>query len=1018
MRSKLLVFLLLPFFFNTYAQNCKEIVGYYPNWQWYDRGGLVKPSTIDYSKYTVINYAFFKPEPNGSISSWDSWADDNLLLGPMNWSINLPDSTQSLPYRCHQNNVKILISIGGWTLSDNFPQIAASAVKRANFAHSCVQLINQYHLDGVDIDWEYPGFVEHSGTTADKQNFTIFLQQIKDSLNALTAQTNKSYLLTAALPAGPDNMSNIEWSNIVPILDFMNIMTYDFFGSWDNNTNHNAPLYKPNQGTAQFNIDSAVHKLTTFYNVPNNKINIGVAFYGRSAKTVNNAALFGAIANHQVDNSTFSDDDGIPLYYNILKKMNLFTNHWDSVAKVPYLTGNGNLKTFVSYDDTTSIALKAQYINSKNLRGAIIWEITGDYIETAPNSGIIAGTPLANKLKSVLCSNTIVNCQPSFSTSSITICSNQIPFSWNGNNYSSSGTYIALFQNAQGCDSTAQLVLTIIATPTINAGTDITICFGQSVSLSATSNSNSISWNNNINNNQTFYPNQTSSFVATASSNNCSNSDTILVTVNPKPNASAGGNKTICSGNSTTLTASGGSNYWWNTGATTNQITITNSGSYYVVATNSFGCMDTSTFVQVNFVNLPSMVKIKSTTSYSDCEPNTIQLVLDHPAGSFAGLNFQWFQNGSPLIGETDSVLTSFQSGIYHVMISDNGTCFKNSGTKSIIIKPKPTANFTANGPTTICAGSSVNLVAPTITGYTYTWLKDGQSVGSGVNKIFKLAGDYSVVAKLNGCTDTSTNSTTVIVNPLPTASISALTSTSFCSGDSCLLAALPSNGSNYQWYIGNTLLTSSTIPYKQVTTNGTFKVIVVDSNNCVSKLSSNNVKTKVNSIPIATISFMGNGTIPLNGSLKLNASPSSGVSWQWYKDGVIILGATNKTYFASMAGSYTVEVSKLGCVGVSAAAVLSASSNKEVELTTENEHWMIYPNPTSNTLYVTYKGNDPLETEVKLINATGQLVFQSIEKTNEISIDLSGFQAGIYFLSLRQSNEKMGWFKLIKVEE
>lgn len=1018
MRSIFVAFLLFSFFFNSKAQNCKEIVGYYPNWQWYDRGGLVKPSTIDYSKYTVINYAFFKPETNGSISSWDSWADDNLLLGPMNWSINLPDSTQSLPYRCHQNNVKLLISIGGWTLSDNFPSIAASATKRANFAHSCVQLINLYHLDGVDIDWEYPGFIDHSGTTADKQNFTIFLQQIKDSLNALTAQTNKSYLLTAALPVGPDNMSNIEWSNIVPILDFMNIMSYDFFGSWDNNTNHNAPLYRPSQGAAQFNIDSAVQKLTNFYNVPNNKINIGVAFYGRSAKTINNPILFGAIANHQVDNSTFSDDDGIPLYYNILKKMNLFTNHWDSIAKVPYLTGNGNLKTFVSYDDTNSIALKAQYINSKNLRGAIIWEITGDYIETAPNSGIIAGTPLANKLKSVLCSNTIVNCQPSFSTYNATICSNQIPYSWNGNNYSSSGTYAALFQNAQGCDSTAQLVLTINAAPTINAGNNVTICSGESVTLVATSNSNNIIWTNNVVNNQPFYPNQTNWFVASATANNCTSSDTVLVSVNTKPTASAGGNKTVCSGSSTTLTATGGTNYWWNTGATTNQITITNSGSYYVVATNNFGCSDTSAPVQVNFVNLPSMVKIKSTTSYSVCEPSSIQLLLDHPAGSFTGLNYQWYQNGSALIGETDSVLSAFQSGSYHVMITDNGTCFKNSGAKSITIKPKPTANFTANGPTSICAGGSVNLIAPTIAGYTYTWLKDGQSAGSGVNKIFKLAGNYSVVAKLNGCSDTSINFTTITVNPLPIATISALTSSSFCIGDSCLLTASPTNGMIYQWYVGNTLFNNSSVPLQQVTTSGTFKVMVVDSNNCSSKLSSSNVKTKVNAIPIATISFMGNGIIPINGILKLNASPSSGVSWQWYKDGNVISGATNKTFFATTAGAYSVEVSKLGCTSFSAAALLTTASNKEALLTSENEQWMVYPNPVQNILFVAYKGENKFQTEVKLINATGQLVFQSTENENEISIDLTGYQAGIYFLSLRQSNENSGWFKVIKVGE
>ncbi|QLH48213.1 MAG: hypothetical protein HWD58_10905 [Bacteroidota bacterium] len=73
------------------------------------------------------------------------------------------------------------------------------------------------------------------------------------------------------------------------------------------------------------------------------------------------------------------------------------------MAQVPYLIGNGSLNTFVSYDDPQSIGLKANYIKNKNLRGAIIWEITGDYIETAPGSGIIAATPLVDTLKSVFC---------------------------------------------------------------------------------------------------------------------------------------------------------------------------------------------------------------------------------------------------------------------------------------------------------------------------------------------------------------------------------------------------------------------------------------------------------------------------------------------------------------------------------------------------------------------------------------------------------------------------------------
>jgi GH18 family chitinase len=149
-------------------------------------------------------------------------------------------------------------------------------------------------------------------------------------------------------------------------------------------------------------LDYAITALTNTYGVDPQKITAGVAFYGRTVKTASTPGLHVSTTGVG-DNVTFWEDDGTPLYYNIQAKMNLFSTHWDNTAKVPYLTGNGSLYTFVSYDDTASIRYKAQYIIDKNLRGAIIWEITGDYLETSAGSGVILGTPLVDTLNSVLC---------------------------------------------------------------------------------------------------------------------------------------------------------------------------------------------------------------------------------------------------------------------------------------------------------------------------------------------------------------------------------------------------------------------------------------------------------------------------------------------------------------------------------------------------------------------------------------------------------------------------------------
>lgn len=371
---------------------CKEIIGYCPNWQWYARNNLFKPTNIKYSDYTILNYSFFKPETNGKISSTDADADQVLLEG-----------NSSVVALAHKANVKVMASIGGWTLSDNFPAIAANATSRANFAGDCNKLLKQYNFDGIDVDWEYPGYDEHMGGAADKKNFTTFMKQIRDSITALGTRTGKQYKLSACFGASAERASNIEWNNIIPLLDMINLMTYDFFGEWDAVANHNSPLYAPTQGEASFNLNSAFLLLTQQHSVPASKINLGVAFYGRSQSGATD--LFKPTSG-QADLKNFPDEEGAPAYYTVMASMSKFNYYWDNTAKVPYLLGKAGgaaAGTFVSYDDKKSIGLKASYIVSKGARGAIIWDISHDLMETSPGSGVVAGNPLADTLHQILC---------------------------------------------------------------------------------------------------------------------------------------------------------------------------------------------------------------------------------------------------------------------------------------------------------------------------------------------------------------------------------------------------------------------------------------------------------------------------------------------------------------------------------------------------------------------------------------------------------------------------------------
>ncbi len=344
------------------AAQRKEIVGYYPSWKWNVRNNLVTPSRIPYDKLTLINYAFFAPRPDGTISGKDPVGDSLYLRCP---------AGSTLPDLAHRHGVKVLLSLGGWDDSDNFPAVAAEPCLRATFAHACLEAMKAYRFDGIDIDWEYPGYADHKGTPDDARNFTLLLRTLKDSLTAYGDRTTKRYLLTAALPATHSLAQNIEVKEVATILDQLNIMTYDFTGSWDPRSYHNSPLYASQQADSSRSLDGAFTLYHTTYGVPADRINLGVAFYG---KTFSNCTSL---------NAPHSGADTVYLsgafYYDIAENLDKFERHWDDQAKVPYLVSR-EWHMLVSYDDPESIRAKARYVLEKGSHGLIIWEITGDYL--------------------------------------------------------------------------------------------------------------------------------------------------------------------------------------------------------------------------------------------------------------------------------------------------------------------------------------------------------------------------------------------------------------------------------------------------------------------------------------------------------------------------------------------------------------------------------------------------------------------------------------------------------------
>ncbi len=356
-----------------------EVIGYFPSWKWKSGNALSNPLAIPYEKLTIINYAFFAPLPDGSIEGKNALADRRYLTGD-------PEST--LVGLAHRHGVHVVLSIGGWDDSQNFPAIASTAGLRAAFAHSCIQALRQYGFDGIDIDWEFPGYTDHGGGPADTRNFTLLLSGLRDSLDDFGRQALKRCLLTAALPAGGEHLQNMEVRNIAQRLDQLNIMTYDFYGVWDTLSGHNSPLYPSIGSDTARCVDASFRRYRDFYGVPASRINIGVPFYGH---TFTNCVALNT--PHGVEDTVQFPGSGA-FYAKIAAVREKFVRHWDDDAKVPYLVSPA-WKVLVSYDDEESIRAKGRYVLENGIHGVIIWEITADNMPDG-------STPLLDALTTAL----------------------------------------------------------------------------------------------------------------------------------------------------------------------------------------------------------------------------------------------------------------------------------------------------------------------------------------------------------------------------------------------------------------------------------------------------------------------------------------------------------------------------------------------------------------------------------------------------------------------------------------
>ncbi|MEU5725842.1 glycoside hydrolase family 18 protein [Micromonospora sp. NPDC047738] len=388
-------------------------VGYFTQWGIYGRAFPVKKLDTSgaASRLTHVNYAFGNVSEDGRCyvdggpGEGDAWADyqrpvpaEESVDGvadawgePLNGNLG-----QLAKLKAKHRDLKVMISLGGWSWSTYFSNAARTDASRRAFVASCIDLYLKGNLpvldggsggpaaaagvfDGIDLDWEWPNWPGEPGNVVrpeDRQNFTKLLGEFRRQLDAYGRQTRKHYELTAFLPANPVAMdAGYEGRKIFQYLDFATVQGYDFHGAWDAVTNQQSALRVPAGApdspdfSAEVAIDAWIAR-----GAPRDKLVLGIPYYGRgwTGVTGGGNGLFQPAAGPAPATFEAGYED-----YRRLKALagDGFTIHRDVRAGHAWLFDG---TTFWTYDDPAVVLQKTRYIRRAGLAGAMVWSLDGD----------------------------------------------------------------------------------------------------------------------------------------------------------------------------------------------------------------------------------------------------------------------------------------------------------------------------------------------------------------------------------------------------------------------------------------------------------------------------------------------------------------------------------------------------------------------------------------------------------------------------------------------------------------
>lgn len=381
------------------AAPSREIVGYYPAW-----AGLFQ---FDPSRVTVVNYAFLDicwdgKHGNDSTEPLAPCMGENgsLVLGHPQFDATNLEALAKV--KRANSRLRLVASVGGWNWSNRFSDMASDARTRAQFIDSAIAFLRRQGFDGIDIDWEYPASIgvacapphKTCDRPGDKRNFAMLGRELRAGLDRAGAVDGRRYLFTVAAGADAkyvfDATGSSAWlAELAQSTDWINLMTYDYHGTWERAAYFVAPLSRDAADPNEANVEATV-ELFLKQGIAPSKLTLGAPFYGKGWTGCADGS--GADVLYKPCEALAREDHEASFEFSYLVDEGYlvrdgegrytrggrgFVRHWNGGARAPWLY-NPETRTFIAYDDEASIREKARYAIRMDLRGVMFWELAAD----------------------------------------------------------------------------------------------------------------------------------------------------------------------------------------------------------------------------------------------------------------------------------------------------------------------------------------------------------------------------------------------------------------------------------------------------------------------------------------------------------------------------------------------------------------------------------------------------------------------------------------------------------------